>query len=354
MAGGLKVQMQEHGLPAAAASDIELEVEHQTDYQYAEAVQCSHHIACLQPLQDEHQQVQQFVLQIDPPPALRRGSLDAWGNARAYFEIHSPHRQLRVGSRLCVRVRDRHAGLDAARSPAWESVRDALAPTSLRGGADTVPFTLASALVPLEPQLAAYAQPSFPPGRPLAEAALELMQRIHADFRYLPASTDVHTPVLQAFERRVGVCQDFSQVMIGALRALGLAARYVSGYLLMHQPGADPTSAPMVGAQASHAWVSVHVPETPGVPGGWLDLDPTNACVPGAGHVRLALGRDFADVTPLRGVIRGGGAHSLQVQVQTRQRSDSPAAPTAALPPTASATDRNNHDTAGSQLARDS
>jgi transglutaminase-like putative cysteine protease len=156
----------------------------------------------------------------------------------------------------------------------------------------------------------------------VAEGAVELMQRIHADFSYRSRSTDVDTPVAEAFERRIGVCQDFAHVMIGALRMLGLPARYVSGYLLTH--AADGHA--LVGADASHAWVQLYAPGTPGLPDdGWLDLDPTNDTIPATDHVRVAVGRDYGDVAPLRGVIRGGGRHTLVVGVTTR-RHDHPAA----------------------------
>jgi transglutaminase-like putative cysteine protease len=142
------------------------------------------------------------------------------------------------------------------------------------------------------------------------------MQRVHRDFEYRAQSTQVDTPLEKAFAQRSGVCQDFAQVMIGACRMLGVPARYVSGYLLTQAPGGGDK---LVGADASHAWVQVYVPGTPGVPDdGWLDLDPTNNRLAGLEHVRLAVGRDFADVTPLRGVVRGGGKHTLSVGVTTR------------------------------------
>jgi transglutaminase-like putative cysteine protease len=150
----------------------------------------------------------------------------------------------------------------------------------------------------------------------VALAAIELMQRVHADFRYASQSTVVDTPLAEVWEERRGVCQDFSHLMAGAMRLLGLPVRYVSGYLLTHAPEGG---AAMQGADASHAWVQAWCPGTPGVEGGWLDLDPTNNLVPGSGHVRLAVGRDFGDVTPLRGVIRGGGSHRLGVAVHTRR-----------------------------------
>ena len=181
-------------------------------------------------------------------------------------------------------------------------------------------FAFTSPFVPLHEELRDYAMESLHDERPLAEAAIELMQRIHADFTYAPASTDISTPILDVFERRKGVCQDFAHLMLGCLRASGLAARYVSGYLLTRPPAGQPA---MVGADASHAWLSVWCPGL-GQPlaDDWLDLDPTNDCVPGIQHVRVAHGRDFGDVTPLRGVIRGGGRHTLLVRVTTRLLTD--------------------------------
>ena len=184
-----------------------------------------------------------------------------------------------------------------------------------------VEFALPSPYVPRLSALRDYAAPDFPAGRPLAQAALALMQRVHADFRYESQSTDIDTPLAQAFAQRRGVCQDFAHLMAGALRMLGLPARYVSGYLLT---SAAEGSAPLLGADASHAWVQLWCPGTPGVPAsgpgaGWLDLDPTNDLVPATGHVRVAVGRDFGDVTPLRGVIRGGGQHTLRVAVTTAE-----------------------------------
>ncbi|MBN8510248.1 MAG: transglutaminase family protein [Burkholderiales bacterium] len=178
-----------------------------------------------------------------------------------------------------------------------------------------VEFVQPSPYVPRLAALRAYAAPSFPAGRPVAEGAVELMQRIHRDFEYRPASTAVDTPLAEALALRGGVCQDFAHLMIGALRMLGLAARYVSGYLLTAPP---PGQAALVGADASHAWVQVYVPAAAGAAGAWLELDPTNALIPAAQHVRLAVGRDYGDVTPLRGVIRGGGRHTLEVRVETR------------------------------------
>jgi transglutaminase-like putative cysteine protease len=156
-------------------------------------------------------------------------------------------------------------------------------------------------------ELQAYAAPSFPPGRPVLEAVRDLVTRIHQDFIYDATATEVSTPVATVLSARRGVCQDFAHVAIGCLRALGLAGRYVSGYLLTRPPPGRPR---LVGADASHAWMATWVPRL-----GWVDFDPTNDLIAGQDHVTIAHGRDFSDVTPIRGIILGGGAHQLAVSV---------------------------------------
>jgi transglutaminase-like putative cysteine protease len=188
-----------------------------------------------------------------------------------------------------------------------------------------VELAMPSPYVPRLEALREYGAAVFTPGRPVAAAAIELMQRIHADFAYRSLSTEVDTPLTEVWRRRRGVCQDFAHLMAGTMRMQGLPVRYVSGYLLTHAPEGG---AAMQGADASHAWVQAWCPGTPGVGvDGWLDLDPTNNLVPGAGHVRVAVGRDFGDVTPLRGVIRGGGRHTLGVSVSTRIVAPPPGTP---------------------------
>ena len=296
-----------------------LEVLHDTGYGYASAVSLAHHLAHLQPLHDAHQQLLNFSLDIEPRPAQRRDSTDALGNAQCHFSLAQPHRRLSVRATSCVHVEARFEALDASSSPAWDGVARSLQYVAGAPFQPAVEYALPSPYVPRLAELRDYAAPLFPPGRPLAQAALALMQRLHADFRFDGESTDIDTPLAQAFAQRRGVCQDFAHLMAGALRMLGLPARYVSGYLLTQAPEGQ---APLVGADASHAWVQVWCPGTTGVPSegpgaGWLDLDPTNNLVPAASHVRVAVGRDFGDVTPLRGVIRGGGRHTLHVAVTT-------------------------------------
>jgi transglutaminase-like putative cysteine protease len=193
----------------------------------------------------------------------------------------------------------------------WEEVRERL--RYHRGGAydPAAEFVFASPHVPRHDSFLAYAQPSFTPGRPLLQAARELMERIHADFVYEPEATDVSTPALEALAMRRGVCQDFAHVMLACLRSLALPARYVSGYVLT-QP--SPGTARLAGSDASHAWVSVYLPSHDGA-GEWADLDPTNCRSPGEDYVVLATGRDYSDVSPVRGVIHGGARHELHVAV---------------------------------------
>jgi transglutaminase-like putative cysteine protease len=301
-----------------------LEVVHETRYDYAAPVSLAHHLAHLQPLADAHQQLLSFEIDIDPAPSQCRSGIDALGNAERHFSLAHPHQHLQVRAISQVRVWPRFAGLQPDASPPWDMLADSLHYVARAPFQPALEFAMPSPYVPRLAPLRRYAALSFRPGRPVAQAALELMQRIHADFTYESHSTDIDTPLAEVWASKRGVCQDFAHLMAGAMRMLGLPVRYVSGYLLTHAPeGEAGEGCTMQGADASHAWVQAWCPGTPGVPGegpgaGWLDLDPTNDLVPGSGHVRLAVGRDFGDVTPLRGVIRGGGRHTLAVGVSTR------------------------------------
>jgi transglutaminase-like putative cysteine protease len=311
------------------ASSLVLEVSHETRYDYSAPVSLAHHLAHLQPLNDEHQQLLFFDLHTEPAPDAPNDGVDALGNAERHFSLVAPHRHLAVRATSRVRLHPRFEALQPAASPAWDTLAARLRYVARGPFEPAVEFALPSPYVPQLPALRAYAAPLFPPGRPVAEAALALMHRVHADFRYASQSTQIDTPLEKVWLQRRGVCQDFAHLMAGAMRGLGLPVRYVSGYLLTHAPAGEAAAGrAMQGADASHAWVQVWCPGTPGVPGGWLDLDPTNDLVPGTGHVRVAVGRDFGDVTPLRGVIRGGGGrHTLRVGVSTRVLSDAEAGP---------------------------
>ncbi len=295
-----------------------LDIVHETHYAYTAPVTLAHHLAHLVPLQDTHQRLRSFELQVEPAPtAASRESRDAAGNRQHHFTLAQAHESLRVVAHSVVEVAPRFDALDAAAAPPWEQVVQDLRYVARAPYLPEVEYGQPSPYVPRLPGLRALAAPLLTPGRPVAQVALALMEHIHDEFAYVAASTEVDTPLRQVLEHRRGVCQDFAHLMAGALRVHGLPARYVSGYLLTRSP---EDGAQMLGADASHAWVQVWCPGTPGVPAdGWLDLDPTNRVVPGAGHVRVAVGRDYGDVAPLRGVIRGGGArHRLAVAVHTR------------------------------------
>jgi transglutaminase-like putative cysteine protease len=298
---------------AAVAS--RLEVVHETRYRYTAPVTQAQHLAYLEPLRDARQQLLEHELRIEPRPAQLTHDTDSYGNRRVFFSLTQPHRELRVRARSLVALSARGGTADVDRSPPWEVVAGRLRYEAGARYDPAVEFAQPSPYVPRLAPLRDYAAACFAAGLPLAVGAIALMRRIHADFEFHTAATEVDTPLLQAFEHRRGVCQDFAHVMIAALRMLGLAACYVSGYLVTRPPPGQPA---LVGADASHAWVQVYCPDTPGLPGGWLELDPTNDLIPDTRHVRLALGRDYGDVTPLRGVIRGGGRHSLTVAVDTR------------------------------------
>lgn len=285
---------------------LQLQVLHDTRYDYASPVAIAQHLAWLHPLATPWQRVDDFRLEIDPSPSLLRAGTDHFGNLRHTFALYQPHDRLQVRARTQVTLLPR-AAPDLEASGSWQVLRQALA---YRAGAacnPAVEFVFASPRIPLLPELRDYAQACFGRDSSVLQGASRLMQRIHADFSYQPSATEVSTPIQQAFRQRAGVCQDFAQIMIGCLRALGLPARYVSGYLLTQPP---PGEERLVGADASHAWVSVFCPVH-----GWVDFDPTNNLQPQLSHVTLATGRDFTDVIPLRGVLQGGATHQLRVAV---------------------------------------
>lgn len=292
-----------------------LDVMHDTTYVYATEVALAHHVAYLRPAASPCQQLESFRIGVVPEPFVRRTTVDVFGNSRFYFSLDVPHRRLAVRAVSRVRIDARYGDFDTDGTAPW---RDVVSCLVYRAGARYVPestFVYPSPFVPRHRELGAYAISSFASDRSIAHGAIDLMRRIHRDFRYDPDSTEISTPVLAAFHAKSGVCQDFAHVMIGGLRAIGLAARYVSGYLLTQPPAGRPR---LVGADASHAWVSVWCPATFGRKAVWLDLDPTNDVIPSTSHVTLALGRDFGDVSPLSGIIRGGGEHELSVGVTVR------------------------------------
>jgi transglutaminase-like putative cysteine protease len=280
-------------------------VVHITEYLYSERVSTSHHGLHLLPRATPDQRCLREELDISPPPALRRDLLDDFGNRTTYVEILESHTNLRITSTADVDVAPRGPLPDA--SAPWETVRDAVHAGADAAAREARAFAFVSPHVPLSLPARAYAAESFTPGRPVLEAARELTKRLHADFVYDGRATTIATPVDEVMRLRRGVCQDFAHVQIAGLRALGLPARYVSGYLVTNPPPGKPR---LVGADASHAWLAVWAPDH-----GWIPFDPTNDVVPGEQHITVAWGRDFSDVTPVRGVIMGGGRHDLWVSV---------------------------------------
>ncbi len=281
-------------------------VRHQTVYTYAEPVQLSHNLAHLMPSSNERQSLSSFALTIEPRPAVLTERIDCWGNTTHFAMIQERHREFVVVAESEVDVPP-FAMPDPASTPSWESVAQAMRPRPAGATARASEHVHASPYVPLLERAREYAAPSFAPGVPVLAGALDLMHRVHRDFRYDPSATSVSTPLPEVFARKRGVCQDFSHATISCLRSLGLPARYVSGYLETRPP---PGKTRLVGADASHAWVQVWCPGT-----GWIDLDPTNDLAPADRHVTVATGRDFGDVTPLKGLILGGGGHVVRVSV---------------------------------------
>jgi transglutaminase-like putative cysteine protease len=299
-----------------------LRVRHETRYRYDAAVEGALHLAHLRPRDTATQQVRLWSLVVAPQPDAGvelasgiRETIDPWGNARQVFAHSQVHDQLDVVSAFEAGVSAQALPAAGSSRPWRELARDLRLQAGARlhgaaaepGGFEAAEFALSSALAPRATALADWARPAAEAHAGVLELAFALMHQVHAEFEYLPQSTSVTTGALDALSLRHGVCQDFAHVLIGACRSLGLAARYVSGYLLTQPP---PGQARLVGADASHAWAAVWCP-----PHGWLAIDPTNDVAVGQDHVTLAWGRDYADVAPLRGVIRGGSGNAPSVAV---------------------------------------
>jgi transglutaminase-like putative cysteine protease len=289
-------------MPSSASTEtITYQVSHTTRYAYSEPVSVSHHLARVRPRVFAGQGCVHYELQIEPTPAVVRSHHDYFGNPVTFFMIERPHTELTVRAVSTVTVLARNPPPSKA-TPPWEEARDFDALPL-----EAIECLFDSASIAVSDAIAGYARPSFLPRRPLLYAVEDLMGRIHTDFTFDPEATTVTTPLRDVLALRRGVCQDFARLAIACLRAQGLPARYVSGYL----ETVPPTGAPrLAGVDASHAWLSMYCPGT-----GWIDVDPTNNMLPSTTHVTLAWGRDYADVSPVRGVILGGGQHTLHVSV---------------------------------------
>ncbi len=280
---------------------------HRTTYSYASSVDSAHHIAHLRAREFPGQKVISIDLETSPDPALAVQHLDHFGNHIDIYRIDTPHQRFDIEVRAAIDVRFPDPP-PAAATPRWEEVRAALNGDGFPVPVEASEFVYESALVPTVEALRDYGAQSFTAGRPILEAARELTSRIKADFTYQPGATDISTPLAEVFAGKSGVCQDFAHVEIAALRAHGLAAGYVSGYIRTVHSRSELA---LRGADASHAWVAVWCGEA----AGWVHLDPTNDLVAREDHVAVAWGRDFADVSPLRGVILGGDSHTYSVAV---------------------------------------
>jgi transglutaminase-like putative cysteine protease len=279
---------------------------HRTTYKYKYPVVFGNHVACLTPRTLDHHRCHWSELRITPQPASRSDRLDYYGNQISLFTIQQPHKQLVVEARSEVSIEGRRPGMPPS-SPAWEDVARVLPEDRSAAGLAAYQFVFESSRIKPSAEFALYAIKSFTPGRPWADALLDLTARIHKDFLFDAKATNVRTSTEEVFRKRRGVCQDFAHLQIACLRSLKLPARYVSGYLRTYPPPGRPR---LIGADASHAWASAFCPGS-----GWLDVDPTNNLIVGDGHVTLGWGRDYGEVSPLRGLILGGRDHTLKVSV---------------------------------------
>jgi transglutaminase-like putative cysteine protease len=283
-------------------------ITHRTAYTYDAEVTASYSEAHLVPRQLPHQVCLSSEIDVDPEPLDYREHDDFFDNRTSFFSIHEPHLALTVTATSLVEVTDPGGQLHLGSSEPWEATAARVHHDPHEQNITARQYMLDSPLVASSAALLAYAKPSFPTGRPLAEAVIDLTRRINRDFEYEPGSTTIATSLDEVLDQREGVCQDFAHLAIGCLRSVGLPARYISGYLETEPP---PGKKKLVGTDASHAWLSVFVPDV-----GWLDLDPTNDRIPNDRYITTAWGRDYADVTPLKGVVFTGAAeHELRVSV---------------------------------------
>jgi transglutaminase-like putative cysteine protease len=288
------------------------DIHHVTFYEYGSTVTFSHCALRLLPKDGLGQKVHASELSIDPPPKEMSEGHCFFGNRLTALTIDTAHRELTVETLTCVEV-NREPPPDPATTPKWEDVREEAFASASLAPDSPAHFLHPSRFVPRFQPATDYAQESFPPERPMLEGARELMHRIRKDFKYDPKATVVSTPLSEAFEGRHGVCQDFAHIMIAGLRGIGLPAAYVSGYIRTIPP---PGKKRLVGADAMHAWVSVWCGEKTG----WIGLDPTNSAMIGDDHIVLAQGRDYADISPVAGIILGSREQDVDCRVDVVPR----------------------------------
>lgn len=289
------------------------DITHKTHYHYHSTVVQSLHLVHMTPRSLPGQTVRHHSLLVEPAPAARQDGVDAFGNIDVILDIEAPHKELVLLARSTVEKRP-SPSVDLLATTPWDALDDRLLRAANERDVNVLLFRCASRLTTPTLELADYAALSFPPSRPVLDGAMDLVMRIYNDFKFDPHATDVSTPVTEVFAMRRGVCQDFAHLALACFRALRIPARYVSGYLHTHPPVGRPK---LQGADASHAWISVWSPEC-----GWVDLDPTNGILVRDEHITVAFGRDYDDVSPISGVLRGGGEHSVSVGVDVNMIAD--------------------------------
>jgi transglutaminase-like putative cysteine protease len=284
---------------------VQYRVRHETAYVYGSDVVHSHQLLHLVPRPAPYQQCLEHVIEISPTASRQKEEIDAFGNPVTSVEFEHPHRRLEVTADMEVEIHPRPS-FSANDTTPWDRLITQFSYTGqppARDDLDAIRFRHESPYVRVKRMFTEYAESCFPAGRPILACAQALMTKLHTELKYAPGATTIATPVTEVLDIRRGVCQDFAHLMIACLRSRGLPAKYVSGYVRS-----------LVGSAATHAWVSVYAP-----PFGWLELDPTNDTMIGTDHIGVAWGRDFGDVSPLRGIILGGGRHSLSVDVNVER-----------------------------------
>jgi transglutaminase-like putative cysteine protease len=308
-------------------------ISHCTMYSYESAVSVSMHRLHLRPRELSTQVLMEFSLEIEPAPAEETEELDYYGNPATFLAVESPHRTFTVTAHSKVRVAAPSLPEPADTIP-WETAQERCASDTLTADSEAGEFLFDSPQIIRAPDFADYAAPSFTPGRPIMDAVIDLVARIYDDFKFDRRATNVATPVSEVLRKRRGVCQDFAHLAICCLRSIGLPARYVSGYIETSPP---PGTQRLIGADASHAWFAFWCPDF-----GWIAADPTNDTLAGRRHITVAWGRDFSDVSPVQGVVVGGGRHGLGVGIDVSPLEEEP--DQSARKPASSATNSDNGD----------
>jgi transglutaminase-like putative cysteine protease len=282
------------------------DVSHRTIFVYSQQVSISHHVLHLLPRENPRQVCLRSSLVVQPAPTVRTEGLDYFGNPVTHLMVQDPHNRLLVHASSQVEVQV-PSPVALERTPSWETVARAIEEARSPAALEAAQFAFDSPYAAGIDETYAFARECFPPDTPVLAGAMAMTARIFEEFEYQGGVTDVSTPVADVLSQRRGVCQDFAHLQIACLRSLGLAARYVSGYLLTRPP---PGQEKLVGSDASHAWIAVWSPDV-----GWVDFDPTNNMIPGDEHISLGWGRDYGDVSPINGFMIGGGSHEIQVAV---------------------------------------